>query len=136
MRPNRLLKGFEVELFTGRPDGRNVGIAARAQRELEGFVTEPDHRNLEYVTDPEANYDAIAEALLIMSPALFPPDRLPTPATVPDLESGVPILLVVSITHLSAPCVNRMFLAYVVVVGVSPLTIPMSVPTVSLLMFI
>ena len=64
MSQNRLLKGFEVELFTGRPDGHNVGIAARAQRELEGFVTEPDHRNLEYVTDPEANYDAIAEALL------------------------------------------------------------------------
>ena len=64
MSQNRLLKGFEVELFTGRPDGRNVGIAARAKRELEGFVTEPDHRNLEYVTDPEANYDAIAEALL------------------------------------------------------------------------
>jgi len=64
MSRNRLLKGFEVELFTGRPDGRNVGIAARAKRELEGFVTEPDHRNLEYVTDPQANYDGIAEALL------------------------------------------------------------------------
>ena len=61
---NRLLKGFEVELFTGRADGRNVGIAARAKRELEGFVTEPDHRNLEYVTDPQADYDGIAEALL------------------------------------------------------------------------
>ena len=64
MSRNRLLKGFEVELFTGRPDGRNVGIAARAKRELEGFVTEPDHRNLEYVTDPQADYDGIAEALL------------------------------------------------------------------------
>ena len=64
MTRNRLLKGFEVELFTGRPDGRNVGIAARAQQELPGFVTEPDHRNLEYVTDPLADYDAIPEALL------------------------------------------------------------------------
>ena len=64
MTRNRLLKGFEVELFTGRPDGRNVGIAARAQKELPGFVTEPDHRNLEYVTDPLADYDAIPEALL------------------------------------------------------------------------
>ncbi|WP_114993291.1 glutamate--cysteine ligase [Synechococcus sp. UW179A] len=61
---NRLLKGFEVELFTGRADGRNVGIAARAMRELKGFVTEPDHRNLEYVTDPLADYDGISEALL------------------------------------------------------------------------
>ena len=64
MTRTRLLKGFEVELFTGRPDGRNVGIAARAKRELQGFVTEPDHRNLEYVTDPQADYDGIAEALL------------------------------------------------------------------------
>ena len=64
MTRNRLLKGFEVELFTGRPDGRNVGIAARAKQELEGFVTEPDHRNLEYVTDPQADYDGLAEALL------------------------------------------------------------------------
>ena len=64
MTRNRLLKGFEVELFTGRSDGRNVGIAARAQQELPGFVTEPDHRNLEYVTDPLADYDAIPEALL------------------------------------------------------------------------
>ena len=64
MTRNRLLKGFEVELFTGRSDGRNVGIAARAKQELQGFVTEPDHRNLEYVTDPLADYDGIAEALL------------------------------------------------------------------------
>ena len=64
MTRNRLLKGFEVELFTGRADGRNVGVAARAKRELQGFVTEPDHRNLEYVTDPLADYDAISEALL------------------------------------------------------------------------
>ena len=64
MTRNRLLKGFEVELFTGRADGRNVGIAARAKQELQGFVTEPDHRNLEYVTDPLADYDGIAEALL------------------------------------------------------------------------
>ena len=64
MTRNRLLKGFEVELFPGRADGRNVGIAARAKQELQGFVTEPDHRNLEYVTDPLADYDGIAEALL------------------------------------------------------------------------
>lgn len=64
MTRNRLLKGFEVELFTGRRDGRNVGIAARAHRELEGFVTEPDHRNLEYVTEPEADYEGLSEALL------------------------------------------------------------------------
>ena len=64
MTNDRLLKGFEVELFTGRRDGRNVGIAATAKQELEGFVTEPDHRNLEYVTAPESNYEPLTEALL------------------------------------------------------------------------
>ncbi|MBL6740780.1 MAG: glutamate--cysteine ligase [Synechococcus sp. BS301-5m-G54] len=64
MTKDHLLKGFEVELFTGRRDGRNVGIAATAKQELEGFVTEPDHRNLEYVTAPESDYGPLTEALL------------------------------------------------------------------------
>ena len=64
MSGDRLLKGFEVELFTGREDGRNVGVAARAKQELTGFVTEPDHRNLEYVTAPQADYGGLSEALL------------------------------------------------------------------------
>ncbi|MFM8524144.1 MAG: glutamate--cysteine ligase [Cyanobacteriota bacterium] len=51
-----LLKGFEVELFTGRGDGTVVGCSADAARELEGFVTEPDQRNLEYTTPPDADY--------------------------------------------------------------------------------
>ena len=59
-----LLKGFEVEMYTGRPDGVVVGCAAEAARELTGFVTEPDHRNLEYVTAPEASYAAQLEMLL------------------------------------------------------------------------
>ncbi len=59
-----LLKGFEVELFTGRPNGENVGVSTRAVRALEGFVTEPDHRNLEYITAPEADYAPQVEALL------------------------------------------------------------------------
>ena len=46
-----LLKGFEVELFTGRSNGANVGVAPDVARELPGFVTEPDRRNLEYVTE-------------------------------------------------------------------------------------
>ena len=36
-----LLKGFEVELFTGRPDGTNVGVASEVARDLSDFVTEP-----------------------------------------------------------------------------------------------
>ncbi|MFM2158609.1 MAG: hypothetical protein RLZZ124_1083, partial [Cyanobacteriota bacterium] len=43
--PSLLLKGFEVELYTGRPDGTVVGCSAEAAAELAGFVTEPDSRN-------------------------------------------------------------------------------------------
>jgi len=51
-----LLKGFEVEMYTGRPDGAVVGCSAAAAAALAGFVTEPDHRNLEYITPPDASY--------------------------------------------------------------------------------
>jgi predicted glutamate--cysteine ligase len=51
-----LLKGFEVEMYTGRPDGTVLGCAAEAAAALEGFVTEPDNRNLEYTTAPDASY--------------------------------------------------------------------------------
>jgi len=59
-----LLKGFEVELFTGRPDGTVVGCSAEAAAALAGFVTEPDCRNLEYTTPPDADYAAQLELLL------------------------------------------------------------------------
>ena len=59
-----LLKGFEVELYTGRPDGTVVGCSAEAAAALEGFVTEPDCRNLEYTTPPDAGYAAQLELLL------------------------------------------------------------------------
>ena len=55
--PPLLLKGFEVELYTGRPDGTVVGCSAEAAAALSGFVTEPDCRNLEYITPPDASYD-------------------------------------------------------------------------------
>ena len=64
MTASLLLKGFEIELFTGNPTGENVGIAAEAAQALEGFVTEPDNRNLEYITAPESNYAPLSEALL------------------------------------------------------------------------
>jgi len=59
-----LLKGFEVEMYTGRPDGTVVGCSAQAAAELSGFVTEPDQRNLEYITPPEASYGRQLELLL------------------------------------------------------------------------
>lgn len=59
-----LLKGFEVELFTGRADGTVVGVAEQAAAQLQDFVTEPDHRNLEYITPPDADYSHQLEMLL------------------------------------------------------------------------
>ncbi len=59
-----LLKGFEVEMYTGRPDGTVVGCAAEAAAALEGFVTEPDNRNLEHITVPDASYRRQLQLLL------------------------------------------------------------------------
>ncbi|KEF41941.1 MAG: glutamate--cysteine ligase [Cyanobium sp. CACIAM 14] len=59
-----LLKGFEVEMYTGRSDGTVVGCSEEVAAALSGFMTEPDHRNLEYVTPPEAAYAAQLELLL------------------------------------------------------------------------
>jgi predicted glutamate--cysteine ligase len=59
-----LSKGFEVEMYTGRPDGTIVGCAAEAAAALEGFVTEPDQRNLEYLTPPQSSYRRQLELLL------------------------------------------------------------------------
>ena len=52
-----LAKGFEVEMYTGRSDGTVVGCSSAAAAALEGVVTEPDCRNLEYITPPEASYE-------------------------------------------------------------------------------
>jgi len=60
----RLLKGFEVELFTGRTNGEHVGVAAALTSDFPDFVREPDQRNLEYITTPEAEYSLLKEALL------------------------------------------------------------------------
>ncbi len=59
-----LLKGFEVELYTGRADGTVVGCSAEAATALDGFVTEPDCRNLEYITPPDADYARQLQLLL------------------------------------------------------------------------
>ena len=59
-----LFKGFEVEMYTGRPDGQVVGCAAEAAAALADFVTEPDNRNLEYTTPPHASYRHQLELLL------------------------------------------------------------------------
>ena len=60
-----LLKGFEVELFTGTFSGNNVGVASAIISDLSGFVKEPDQRNLEYITVPDRRYEVLKHALLL-----------------------------------------------------------------------
>jgi len=61
----RLLKGFEVELFTGTFAGENVGVASSVTEDLLDFVKEPDQRNLEYITIPDQRYSVLKHALLL-----------------------------------------------------------------------
>ncbi len=60
-----LLKGFEVELFTGTYAGKNVGVASAITQDLSDFVKEPDQRNLEYITVPDQRYAVLKHALLL-----------------------------------------------------------------------
>ncbi|MGF1514881.1 MAG: glutamate--cysteine ligase [Elainellaceae cyanobacterium] len=54
-----LTKGFEVEVYTGTPDGEVVGLSDRIVRDLSGFVREPDSRNVEYTTAPFCRYERL-----------------------------------------------------------------------------
>lgn len=59
-----LSKGFEIEMYTGTPAGDIVGLSDRIVRDLDGFVREPDSRNVEYTTAPLCNYDQLLCALV------------------------------------------------------------------------
>ncbi|MCG6133940.1 MAG: glutamate--cysteine ligase [Nostoc sp. LLA-1] len=59
-----LLKGFEIEMYTGTPQGEIVGLSDKIVASLDGFVREPDSRNVEYITPPLSNYENILCALL------------------------------------------------------------------------
>ncbi len=65
MKKRLLLKGFEVELFTGSHSGIHKGVAREATNDLLDFVKEPDHRNLEYITQPISDYSLLWEALVL-----------------------------------------------------------------------
>ena len=65
MTESMLLKGFEVELFTGTFAGANVGVASAIIKDLSEFVKEPDQRNLEYITVPDTRYAILKDALLL-----------------------------------------------------------------------
>lgn len=54
-----LPKGFEVEMYTGTPNGDIVGLSDRIVADLARFSREPDARNVEYTTAPMADYDRL-----------------------------------------------------------------------------
>ena len=59
-----LSKGFEIEMYTGTPQGDIVGLSDKITADLEGFMREPDSRNVEYVTAPFGNYEKLLCGLL------------------------------------------------------------------------
>ncbi len=52
-----LSKGFEIEVYTGTPLGKIVGLSDVVSAQLKGFVKEPDSRNVEYITEPTPQYE-------------------------------------------------------------------------------
>ncbi|MEQ8961006.1 MAG: glutamate--cysteine ligase [Coleofasciculus sp. C2-GNP5-27] len=59
-----LSKGFEIEMYTGTPQGEIVGLSDRIVASLDGFMREPDTRNVEYTTAPFCCYDRLLCALV------------------------------------------------------------------------
>jgi predicted glutamate--cysteine ligase len=59
-----LSKGFEVEIYTSTPTGDVVGFSDRIVANLNGFVREPDTRNVEYITPPFHKYEPLLMALV------------------------------------------------------------------------
>ena len=59
-----LSKGFEIEMYTGTPEGDVIGLSDKIVQALDGFVREPDSRNVEYTTAPFCNYDRLLCALV------------------------------------------------------------------------
>ncbi|MGQ4648671.1 glutamate--cysteine ligase [Lyngbya aestuarii] len=60
-----LSKGFEIEMYTGTPQGEIVGFSDQIVANLDGgFVREPDSRNVEYTTAPLSCYERLLCALV------------------------------------------------------------------------
>ncbi len=59
-----LSKGFEIEMYTGTPSGDIVGLSDKITSDLDGFMREPDSRNVEYVTAPFYDYENLLCGLL------------------------------------------------------------------------
>lgn len=54
-----LPKGFEIEMYTGTRQGDIVGFSDKIVADLDGFVREPDSRNVEYTTPPLCRYERL-----------------------------------------------------------------------------
>ncbi len=54
-----LSKGFEVEIYTGTPQGDIVGLSDKIVAALPRFMREPDNRNVEYTTPPLFRYEQL-----------------------------------------------------------------------------
>jgi predicted glutamate--cysteine ligase len=52
-----LSKGFEIEVYTGTDRGEIIGMSDQIVANLDGFVREPDSRNVEYTTPPCYRYE-------------------------------------------------------------------------------
>lgn len=60
-----LSKGFEVEMYTGTPQGDVVGLSDKIVAALDGYMREPDSRNVEYVTAPFLQYEKLLCELVL-----------------------------------------------------------------------
>ncbi len=54
-----LSKGFEIEMYTGTPQGDIVGLSDQIVASVDGYMREPDSRNVEYITSPSSQYDKL-----------------------------------------------------------------------------
>jgi predicted glutamate--cysteine ligase len=59
-------------MYTGTAAGEIIGLSDRIVKDLDGFVREPDSRNVEYTTAPMTNYDRLLCATLKPRLALRP----------------------------------------------------------------
>ncbi|MDJ0618190.1 MAG: glutamate--cysteine ligase [Calothrix sp. MO_192.B10] len=59
-----LSKGFEVEIYTGTSQGDIVGFSDRITTNLDNFCSEPDNRNIEYITAPFYQYEQLLSELI------------------------------------------------------------------------
>jgi len=59
-----LRKGLEEEVYTGTLDAEPIPLSHRIAADLAGFATEPDSRNVEYITDPYRSYQVLLNSLM------------------------------------------------------------------------